>query len=796
MNPEYYSIDEELDKYEEAARFKGANFPDTPSMVDGTSFNASKNVEEVFTKMPNGGHVKIAEREITPEAKIMRYNAALREQGITPTADDFYAAGFDDQQIAAAGLLNIKSTDGGRTEPLSEYEKMFIERQGGELYNPPELTFGQKAADLAASTGRVVGGGIQDTITGLVGTADDIGEAIGNLGYFYMGPDGLEYSREKKEGHLRADKAFEKGLDNLGIKIPEGDGPIESLARGLMMFASGMTIAPVKGVNFLSMMLRGGFADALLDPEEGNISTLAREYGIDNAILEFLDSQVDEEASALERLGARLTNTFEGVLAGGVIDGLIKTLGFGLKKVKGDKSLVEYLREKFGVVKDRLTQPGDMPTVGSLGGNLFDTNKTTIDGSFPGRISTRLPTAKASTEDAMTGDLIVGLDEMKADPALYEFNVNITKDYPNMLTVPNETVDETAERFIEHVKDNLLYLHDKVPNATRARSQKWYDGARAITDNWSTEYGIPDTSIAGALAALSPQKDWYQNVSLAKRVLDVAIKQKDFKFANEMEQTFRSLPSLNKPKYEPLLDLIKGKSYSEIVDEDPAVQATLRGLFVRLYDQTYNKPDYQIVGPEGDFLDIATNADGSPSKAAWGSLNEIGKAVASIDANGDVNTISVLMGERHKVRNFYNNIYSPNSLFGDVTIDTHAVAAGLLRPLSGNSLEVDHNFKNMSVKGRGTTKGSSVSGVSGNYGLYAEAYRRAAAERGILPRQMQSITWEAVRGLFTDKFKQSAKNVADIDAIWQRYKSGEIDLDETRRLVDERAGGINPPSWE
>ena len=796
MNPEYYSIDEELDKYEEAARFKGANFPDTPSMVDGTSFNASKNVEEVFTKMPNGGHVKIAEREITPEAKIMRYNAALREQGITPTADDFYAAGFDDQQIAAAGLLNIESTDGGRTEPLSEYEKMFIERQGGELYNPPELTFGQKAADLAASTGRVVGGGIQDTITGLVGTADDIGEAIGNLGYFYMGPDGLEYSREKKEGHLRADKAFEKGLDNLGIKIPEGDGPIESLARGLMMFASGMTIAPVKGVNFLSMMLRGGFADALLDPEEGNISTLAREFGIDNAILEFLDSQVDEEASALERLGARLTNTFEGVLAGGVIDGLIKTLGFGLKKVKGDKSLVEYLREKFGVVKDRLTQPGDMPTVGSLGGNLFDTNKTTIDGSFPGRISTRLPTAKASTEDAMTGDLIVGLDEMKADPALYEFNVNITKDYPNMLTVPNETVDETAERFIEHVKDNLLYLHDKVPNATRARSQKWYDGARAITDNWSTEYGIPDTSIAGALAALSPQKDWYQNVSLAKRVLDVAIKQKDFKFANEMEQTFRSLPSLNKPKYEPLLDLIKGKSYSEIVDEDPAVQATLRGLFVRLYDQTYNKPDYQIVGPEGDFLDIATNADGSPSKAAWGSLNEIGKAVASIDANGDVNTISVLMGERHKVRNFYNNIYSPNSLFGDVTIDTHAVAAGLLRPLSGNSLEVDHNFKNMSVKGRGTTKGSSVSGVSGNYGLYAEAYRRAAAERGILPRQMQSITWEAVRGLFTDKFKQSAKNVADIDAIWQRYKSGEIDLDETRRLVDERAGGINPPSWE
>jgi len=192
---------------------------------------------------------------------------------------------------------------------------------------------------------------------------------------------------------------------------------------------------------------------------------------------------------------------------------------------------------------------------------------------------------------------------------------------------------------------------------------------------------------------------------------------------------------------------------------------------------------------------VATNADGSPSKVAWGSLNEIGKAVGALRANGDMSVISPMMGERHKVRTS-THIYDPNSPYGDVTIDTHAVAAGLLRPLSGNSLEVDHNFKNMSVKGRGTTKGSAVSGVSGNYGLYAEAYRRAAQERGILPRQMQSITWEAARGLFTDKFKQSKKNVAAIDDIWRRYRNGDIGIDETRRLVNEKAGGINPPTWE
>jgi hypothetical protein len=180
---------------------------------------------------------------------------------------------------------------------------------------------------------------------------------------------------------------------------------------------------------------------------------------------------------------------------------------------------------------------------------------------------------------------------------------------------------------------------------------------------------------------------------------------------------------------------------------------------------------------------------------AWGSLNEIGKAIGAIEANGDVRTISGLMGERHKVRNFYNNIYDPNSPYGDVTIDTHAVAAGLLRPLSGNSLEVDHNFKNTTVAGRGTTKGSSISGVSGNYGLYAEAYRRAAQERGILPRQMQSITWEAVRGLFPDTFK-TERNAQIIDGIWSRYRNGEIEIDEARRIVSEAAGGINPPTWQ
>ena len=125
-----------------------------------------------------------------------------------------------------------------------------------------------------------------------------------------------------------------------------------------------------------------------------------------------------------------------------------------------------------------------------------------------------------------------------------------------------------------------------------------------------------------------------------------------------------------------------------------------------------------------------------------------------------------------------------------------------MRPLSGQATEVHHNFGSSPAKAKqgadwlGATKNSAKTGVQGNYGLYAEAYRRAAAERGVLPREMQSITWEAVRGLFTDKFKGQAKNVEDVNNIWYKYRKGEVTLDEARNAVEQRAGGINPPTWQ
>jgi hypothetical protein len=324
-----------------------------------------------------------------------------------------------------------------------------------------------------------------------------------------------------------------------------------------------------------------------------------------------------------------------------------------------------------------------------------------------------------------------------------------------------------------------------VPEATRNRSRLWYEGARNIVDRWGNEYGQPDQAVSGVLAVLSPQTDWFVNVSRGKRVLDIAMTQGDKPWDDAMEVVSQRI--YTSPENQAVLALVRGKSYNQLDTKGK------KALWLRAFDEAYNDRSHNIISPEGGFMDVRLKQDGSPYGTAWGSLNEIAKAISIIDDPTREN-VSARLGKAHKVRNFYNNIYAPNDPSGHVTIDTHAVAAGLMRPLSGNSREVSHNF-GTNVKGERGPANSSVTGAQGTYGLYAEAYRRAAAKRGVLPREMQSITWEAVRGLFPDTYK-TAENTQQIDGIWLRYRRGQLSLEEARDAVIESAGGINAPEWE
>lgn len=402
----------------------------------------------------------------------------------------------------------------------------------------------------------------------------------------------------------------------------------------------------------------------------------------------------------------------------------------------------------------------------------------------PGIVSTRLPKGQTSTEDPSSGNLLIDYSVIKSDPKTFNKNIGLMADYANF-KIDSDAPEQQAEQMIETMKSNLLFLHDVMPEQYRDRSHLWYVGARNIVDDWAPKYDLPDRAVSGVLAVLSPQKDWFQNVSLGQRVLDITRDQRNTAWNRQMDEKAQEIWDA---KYAPVISLVRGKKLSDL--QTPEEKA----LWLRTYDQAFNSPEHSIVSPEGRFEGTRLTETGAKRRIAWGSLNEIGKAIAIID-NPDVANISQLLGEKHKVRSFYSNIYAPFDPRGAATIDTHAVAAALLRPLSGKSREVLHNFGS-GIPGEGGPGANSVLGINGTYGIILEAYRRAAAERGLLPRELQSITWEGVRGLFPDKWKRP-QNEAAITSIWNRYRNGQITLQEAQNEVIQASPnkGTGAPEW-
>lgn len=393
-------------------------------------------------------------------------------------------------------------------------------------------------------------------------------------------------------------------------------------------------------------------------------------------------------------------------------------------------------------------------------------------------VSQRNPRAVKATENPLTEKLTIGLGVILKDKELAKKQADLVKKYPGF-SPKSKTTEGILGEFVDHVKGNLLYLYDSFKPELREEAKKWYDGARKISEEWAKKYGTETRQNAGVLAVLSPQKDWFMNVSLANRVIDINTNKSKEVFSPEMFNWLKSDPKraiLAKAAKKNLL----GKRYDQISDTfDKAV-------FLRAWDEVNNSRSFDVYSPNGKTLGKKLNDDGSEGKVAWGSFPQIEKGI-SILGDGARENIHNQLGEEHKVRNFFNNILQPNSKFGDVTIDTHAVAAGLLRPLSGGSTEVLHNL--------GGGPSSKIVGASGTYALFAEAYRNAAKERGVLPREMQSITWEAIRGLFKPTFKGQAKNKAFVDSVWKSYTKGRVKINEARNTISKFAGGIEDPGW-
>jgi hypothetical protein len=382
--------------------------------------------------------------------------------------------------------------------------------------------------------------------------------------------------------------------------------------------------------------------------------------------------------------------------------------------------------------------------------------------------------------------------------------------------IRNEKDPKTKyEKFVEFIKSNLLYLHDQFPEDLRARATLWYDGANKIANDLASRYNLSVEQVSAVIANLSPQKDWFMNIAQAEQVLHVYENYQDFKIeGSEVDRNIENIidaaeaPKSQKKKKQPgetklqetrrrnfnkkldqeakdkravILNAIRGKTIRELNKDKSEGGKVLTGWAIRVIAQAEFGRYYQILSPEGDPVGIQVKNDGDPSMNTWGSISEITKAVSVIE-NGSAENISNSLGDQHKVRNFYNNIVAPNSPSGDATIDTHAVAAGLIMPLGASATQVNHNF------GGDKIKNAPSLGISGTYHIYLEAYRRAAKERNLQPRQMQSITWEAVRKLFLP----TERDPADIDRVTQIWNNAENENTARDTITGQR---VLRPDW-
>jgi hypothetical protein len=426
----------------------------------------------------------------------------------------------------------------------------------------------------------------------------------------------------------------------------------------------------------------------------------------------------------------------------------------------------------------------------------------------------RLAKAKAKAVEEVTA----------AEAAVEEAKKVVTAGRSELLKKPKaftiEEADKAVEEYVQTVEANLEMLIKLFPKNLRDIARLWYDGANIIAQQFGQEFGVTIEQSAGVLAVFSPQKDWFMNVSLARRMLNVWTTQQDTPWSAEMTAQFIERAGEKQKKNrdgdlmfdedgQPIMVEVKGAKKVAAIAKAKTEAAILEGktlselppkhqaLFVRMWSEVNDSPLYPKVTPHGQFGQNMTNDKGKELRVAWGSYNTIEKALNIVKATPENQdqVISQAIGDQHKVRSFYNNIADPANELGHVTMDTHAVAALLLMPLSGASFEVTQNFG-----GKGTT-GDSVNGFNGTYAFNAEAYRRAAKAFDMLPREVQSITWEAVRLLFPAKWKSKAANVDAIRQIWAKFERNEITIDQARAdvfrvatrdpRVSDRADGLD-----
>lgn len=231
------------------------------------------------------------------------------------------------------------------------------------------------------------------------------------------------------------------------------------------------------------------------------------------------------------------------------------------------------------------------------------------------------------------------------------------------------------------------------------------------------------------------------------------------------------------------IDELRGKTYSQLTNvEDKA-------RWIQAYDRVHQDNGFRVLGAGGRFGDFVLRKDGNRWSRMWNNRDDVAKAINILEAQ-TFEEISDHLGDRQKVRAFYNNIVNPWSDHKLATIDTHMVAASHFAPLSGKDIEVRAAFGNAA----GLSKGDS-SGIRGTNPVYQEAARIAAEHLNVDPHEIQSVAWHMGKALFDPKFKKGLGNKNVVAGIWRQVGRGELSADQARAKILELVGGVKAMPW-
>jgi hypothetical protein len=368
----------------------------------------------------------------------------------------------------------------------------------------------------------------------------------------------------------------------------------------------------------------------------------------------------------------------------------------------------------------------------------------------------------------------------------------IRKPSKEFLSLPVEEqqakLQEVRDFFKTQSKENIRAFYDAwddLPDgeALRRNSENWYVGANKVAQKMGERYGVSVETAAAVLATQSPQKDWFQNIEQANRVLHITKLNPviDQETADKLQVRLDEGISEGVGRnFNKVFKDIKGKKLLDIKEglvingkELTARQASvLRGTLLPAYDLAHNEQNYKIYDPQGDII------GDSPNRFGWSGSHAVGNGINSIL---DPDNISEYLGLGNKVRNFNNNIVNPNSPEGYATIDTHAAGVALMHSVSadvaGGSMGLFTN---------------NTFGINPMYSGMKEAYQELADEIGITPRALQSVTWESIRLMMPDSKKPQLRKA--INKEWAKMKKGGSNGDQIRKNILKKLKIVRP-SW-